>query len=117
MKQANGHALSELPMMQDNDNSPPSCTIIETQRGKDFDSGGYELEHNGRVVARGSAQEVIFALGDRGIRGAGTVIGLRLKDGRKAAFKIRTMAEVEAGVSAIVWRSDRKERNQENAEA
>ena len=104
----NVHALSGLPMMQDNDNSPPtpSYTIVETQRGKDFETGGYELVHDGRVVARGSAQELKFALSDRGVRGAGTIIGIRLKDGREASFKIRTQDEREAKVPVIVWRSD-----------
>jgi hypothetical protein len=108
-KKTNGHALSALSMMQDNDNSPPtpSHIIVETERGKDFDTGGYKLVRDGRVVARGSAQEIVFALSDQGVRGAGTVIGLRLNDGREASFKIRTRDERASGVSAIVHRSDR----------
>ena len=96
--------------MQDNDNSPPtpSYTIVETQRGKDFETGGYELVHDGRVVARGSAQELKFALSDRGVRGAGTIIGMHFKDGKQVAFKVRTAAEREAKVSVIVWRSDQE---------
>ena len=110
-KQANGHALSEIPMLRAGDSSQPapSHTIVETQRGKDFASGGYQLVRDGRVVARGSAQEIMFALSDQGVRGAGKIIGLHLKDGRQVAFKIRTQDEVAAGVSAIVWRSDRGE--------
>ena len=107
-KQANGHALSELSMMRGDDSSPPtpSHTIVETQRGKDFDTGGYELVHDGRVVARGSAQEIIFALSDRGVRGAGKSSVCSFKDGRQVTFKIRTQDERAADVSAIVWRSD-----------
>ena len=103
-KQANGYALSEIPMLRAGDSSQPapSHTIVETQRGKDFASGGYQLVCDGRVVARGSAREIMFALADRGVLGAGTVIGLHLKDGRRAAFKLRTKAERDAKVSAVV---------------
>ena len=103
-KQANGHALGALSMMRSDDISPPtpSHTIVETEVGKDFDTGGYQLVCDGRVVARGSAREIMFALADRGVLGAGTVIGLQLKDGRRAAFKIRTKAERDAKVSAVV---------------
>ena len=36
---------------------------------------------------------------DRGVRGAGKIIGMHLKDGQQVAFKIRTAAEREAKVS------------------
>ena len=98
--QANGQVLSELPMMREQSAQPH--TIVETQKGEDFASGGYVLVCDGRVVARGSAQEIMFALADRGVRGAGTVIGLQSKSGRRAAFKLRTRAEIEAGVSPLV---------------
>ena len=97
--QTNGQALSELPMLRE---KSPRHTIVETQRGEDFDTGGYELVCDGRVVARGSMQEIMIALGDRGARRAGTVIGMQSKNGRRTAFKILTAAERAAGVSPIV---------------
>lgn len=106
----NGQTLSDLPMMRDT--PAPRYTIVETQRGEDFDSGSYELLCDGRVVASGSGPELKFALADRAVRGFGTVIGLQTRSGTRAAFKIRTPQERAAGVPAIVWRSDRERRNE-----